>query len=95
MKRGRRRLRGLRNNKLNDRAFDVILVISFIKSRIMADGAQGTARQYSGPIDCIVKSVASEGPLVLFRGWTASYLRLGPHMVLVFAFLEKLRPMMS
>ena len=48
-----------------------------VKSRIMADKKGGGAAMYKGPIDCLLKTVRNEGPLALFRGWTASYVRLG------------------
>ncbi len=48
-----------------------------VKSRIMADRKGGGSARYRGPIDCLVQTVRTEGPLALFRGWTASYVRLG------------------
>jgi len=48
-----------------------------VKSRVMADRKGGKGGLYSGPIDCLVKTVRHEGALALFRGWTASYVRLG------------------
>ena len=32
-----------------------------------------------------------EGPLAFYKGAAAQYLRLGPHIVLVFVILEKLK----
>jgi solute carrier family 25 carnitine/acylcarnitine transporter 20/29 len=39
--------------------------IDIIKSRIQSDG---TGKMYTGMLDCAVKSVAKDGPLVLYRG---------------------------
>lgn len=41
--------------------------------------------------DVIVKLVRSEGLLSLWKGFTPYYARLGPHTVLIFIFLEKLK----
>lgn len=62
-----------------------------VKSRIMADRSSGGSGRYAGTLDCIVQTVRAEGPLGLFRGWTASYLRLGPHFVVSLPLLEHLR----
>ncbi len=44
---------------------------------------------YTSPFDCFRRTVFSEGPLALLKGWSAHYLRLGPHVVLTFVFLEQ------
>ncbi|KAJ3056776.1 Mitochondrial oxaloacetate carrier protein [Rhizophlyctis rosea] len=54
-----------------------------------ADGKQGTL--YKNGLDCIMKTVRSEGPAALYKGFTAAYLRIGPHTVLMFVFLEQLK----
>ena len=45
---------------------------------------------YSGPVDCLVKTVVKEGPLALYKGAGANYLRMGPQYILTFVFFEKL-----
>lgn len=69
-----------------------------IKTRLMLSRAGtggascGTdAPVYAGPIDCLRRSVAEEGVLVLFRGWSASFARLLPVLLLVFPLLERIR----
>ena len=55
----------------------------------------GTAQLYRsgiwGPVDCLSKVVASEGVLGLYKGWLAHYMRLGPHTVFTFLFLEQFK----
>jgi len=51
----------------------------------------GVGVLYSGPIDCFAKTLTSEGFRGLFKGWTAHYFRLGPHVILTFVFLEQLK----
>lgn len=44
---------------------------------------------YTGPLDTLSKVVAQEGPLALFKGYTANLLRFGPYTLLVFIFVEQ------
>ena len=58
-----------------------------IKTRMM-NQAEGK-RLYSGPIDCVVKTVRSEGIGGLYKGFTPAYARLAPHRVVHFVVLEQ------
>jgi len=46
--------------------------------------------QYSGIIDCVIKVVRKEGFLSLWKGFVPYFLRLGPHTILTFIFLEQI-----
>ena len=59
-----------------------------VKTRIMCDPNH---LLYKNPIDCVIKTVKHDGPLALFRGWTPSYARLGPHFIVAFPLLEQMR----
>ncbi|KAI0257417.1 oxaloacetate carrier [Lactifluus subvellereus] len=37
---------------------------------------------YKNPIDCIWKTVTTEGPLALYKGSTAHFLRIAPHTII-------------
>ena len=52
-------------------------------------GAAGAV--FTGPMDVIRQTVATEGVLGVYKGVTANYLRFGPYCVLVFIFVEQLR----
>ncbi|UJR37931.1 hypothetical protein I4U23_030617 [Adineta vaga] len=54
---------------------------------------QSSGRQtvYNGVFHCFKKTVHDEGWFALQKGWLALYLRLGPHTILTFIFLEKIR----
>ncbi|KAI9088499.1 mitochondrial carrier domain-containing protein [Phlyctochytrium arcticum] len=57
--------------------------------RTGVDGKHGAL--YKSGLDCLVKTVRTEGVPALYKGFTAHYLRLGPHTILTFVFLEQLR----
>ncbi len=46
---------------------------------------------YKNGIDCLVKTVRVEGFPALYKGFTTHYLRIGPHTILTFVFLERLK----
>lgn len=46
--------------------------------------------EYTGLGDVFVKVMKREGPLAFWKGFTAYFLRLGPHTIFVFIFLEQL-----
>ncbi|ORZ35072.1 mitochondrial carrier domain-containing protein [Catenaria anguillulae PL171] len=55
----------------------------------------GSGALYSGPLDCAAKTWRSEGIRAFGKGFTAHYLRIGPHTILTFVFLEQLRKVQS
>ncbi|CAF3131564.1 unnamed protein product [Rotaria socialis] len=60
-----------------------------ISTRIYQSSGRQTV--YNGVIDCCKKTVRTEGWRALQNGWLALYLRLGPHTIITFVFLEKIR----
>lgn len=46
--------------------------------------------EYRGAFDVLSRVIRSEGVLALWKGFTPYYMRLGPHTVLTFVFLEQL-----
>merc|ERR1712151_692897 len=46
---------------------------------------------YTGPLDCMLKVVRTEGVLGIYKGTLANYLRFGPYCTLTFIFLEQFR----
>ncbi len=51
---------------------------------------QSSGRQYSGMLDCLVKTIHNEGIMSLWKGWTPAYARLGPHTLITLVTLESL-----
>ncbi|ROT42683.1 mitochondrial dicarboxylate transporter [Sodiomyces alkalinus F11] len=60
-----------------------------LKSRIQSASAALGSR--SSIIQIIRTSLREEGPRFLMKGWTPAWLRLTPHTVLTFVFMEQLR----
>ncbi len=52
---------------------------------------KGHGDMYAGVVDCFAKSLREEGLRAFMKGWSAHYLRLGPHTTLVFVFWENMR----
>lgn len=55
----------------------------------------GKGVYYVGPWDSLYKVFQIEGPRGLFKGFTANYLRLGPHTTLLLTFWTLLRELQS
>lgn len=54
-------------------------------------GKNGVGVYYKGTFDCFVKILKYEGIWGFYKGWAASYFRLGPHTVLSLVFWDQLR----
>ncbi|KAK6465796.1 mitochondrial oxaloacetate carrier protein [Scheffersomyces coipomensis] len=44
---------------------------------------------YKGPIDCFQKTIRTEGPAALYKGFWAQLFRIGPHSILTLMFMEQ------
>ena len=54
------------------------------------------AGRYASGVDAAWQVIASgEGPFAFYKGALTHYLRLGPHMILVFGILEQLKMMLG
>lgn len=63
-----------------------------LKSRIQSAskaGATGSLMQI------LAQGLKAEGPLFLMKGWTPAWLRLTPHTILTFVFMEKLQDLVN
>jgi hypothetical protein len=59
--------------------------VDVVKTRVM--NSKGA---YSGTIDCFVKTFKNEGIWAFYKGYIPYFLRLGPHTILTFVFVEQL-----
>lgn len=51
--------------------------------------------RYKSLFHCLRATLLAEGPQGLLKGFTAHYLRIGPHTVLTFIFMEQFRKLLS
>lgn len=51
--------------------------------------------RYSGGVDAALALARTEGPLAFYKGAGTHYLRLGPHMILVFSILEQIKMLLA
>lgn len=50
---------------------------------------------YKNGIDCLIKTVKVEGFPALYKGFSAHYLRIGPHTIFTFVFLEQVKKLLD
>lgn len=60
-----------------------------LKSRIQSAGGSLSLAQV------LARGLREEGPLFLMKGWTPAWLRLTPHTILTFVFMEKLQDLVN
>ncbi|XP_055697789.1 solute carrier family 25 member 35-like [Phlebotomus papatasi] len=63
-----------------------------IATRLFNQGVdeKGKGIYYRGVIDCCIKVVRAEGIYGLYKGFWATYLRIGPHATLVLMFFDQM-----
>ena len=64
--------------------------LDVLKTRLM----NAKPGEYNSIFHCL-KSVLMVGPSGLFKGFLPAFVRLGPHTILTFVFLEKLKTLTS
>ena len=63
--------------------------VDVVKTRIInMQKVEGGKAYYSSALDCVVKTVRSEGFLGLFKGLVPTFLRLGPHTIVLWNVQE-------
>ena len=71
--------------------FDVVMTRVYNQAR----DKHGNGVLYRGLVDCFVKTLKAEGVRGIYKGWLPHYLRLGPHTILTFVFLEESRKLLK
>ncbi|KAG0295485.1 Mitochondrial oxaloacetate carrier protein [Dissophora globulifera] len=69
--------------------FDIISTRMYNQAPDPLTGRSGML--YKSPIDCAVKTIRTEGVQALYKGFTAHYLRIGPHTIFTFVFMEQVK----
>lgn len=63
-----------------------------VKTRMMNMKVEaGEKPPYAGALDCALKTVRSEGPMALYKGFVPTISRQGPFTVVLFVTLEQVR----
>ncbi|KIH51149.1 hypothetical protein ANCDUO_18767, partial [Ancylostoma duodenale] len=79
----------LGTKKVQDATTIASMPVDIIKTRIQAMKVIDGVPEYSGLTDIVVKLLRKEGIFAFWKGFTPYYMRLGPHTVLTFMFLEQ------
>ncbi|KAF4350412.1 hypothetical protein CsatB_023934 [Cannabis sativa] len=70
--------------------------VDVIKTRVMNMKVEpGSPPPYNGAIDCALKTVRSEGPFALYKGFLPTISRQGPFTVMLFVTLEQVRKLLK
>lgn len=71
--------------------------VDVVKTRVMAAqtgaaaAAAGGAAQYTGAVDCIVKTLRHEGPAAFYQGVVPQFFRITGWNIVMFISFEKLK----
>jgi len=66
------------------------LPVDLTKTRLQMMKVVDGKPEYTGAIDCMVKAIKNEGVLSLWKGFTPYFLKVGPHTILTFIFVEQM-----
>ncbi|XP_077998817.1 solute carrier family 25 member 35-like [Glandiceps talaboti] len=71
----------------------VMTPFDVVSTRLYNQGVDPTGKGtfYKGFLDCFWKILRNEGLWGFYKGWTASYFRLGPHTLLSLVFWDEIR----
>ncbi|KMT08624.1 hypothetical protein BVRB_6g139010 [Beta vulgaris subsp. vulgaris] len=70
--------------------------VDVIKTRVMnMKVGNGETAPYNGALDCALKTVRSEGPMALYKGFIPTISRQGPFTVVLFVTLEQVRKILK
>lgn len=77
-------------------AATVSLPFDFVKTRMqkMVPDANGVM-PYKNVLDCMQKVAAQEGPLALYQGYGTFVVRITPHIMLTWVFMDNVKDMLS
>lgn len=65
--------------------------VDVVKNRLMAD----KAGQFTGMVNCFSKTIQTEGPMALYKGFTVFFGRVGTFNVITFVTMEKCKALWS
>ena len=71
------------------------LMVQQARSSLSAGAGGGPPPTYSGVFDVLAKTIKREGPLAIYKGFNAQWLRIGPHTIITFTVYERLRELVG
>jgi solute carrier family 25 oxoglutarate transporter 11 len=70
--------------------------VDVVKTRVMNQRIRaGEPPPYTGALDCAFKTVRSEGPMALYKGFIPTVTRQGPFAIVMFLSLEQMRKILQ
>ncbi|XP_070558897.1 mitochondrial substrate carrier family protein ucpB-like [Ptychodera flava] len=72
--------------------------VDVVKTRIMSQQIKGVTKgeyKYKNSFDCFFKTLKSEGPLGLYKGFIPNWVRIGPHTVISLFLFEQFRKLVG
>ncbi|EAZ09414.1 hypothetical protein OsI_31687 [Oryza sativa Indica Group] len=70
--------------------------VDVVKTRVMnMKVVAGAPPPYSGALDCLIKTVRSEGAMALYKGFVPTVTRQGPFTIVLFVTLEQVRKLLK
>lgn len=63
--------------------------VDVVKTRIMFMQSEHGST-FRGPLDCVMQTIRTEGPLAFYKGLSATFLRLWPHTVVLWLAQERI-----
>merc|ERR1711865_403549 len=74
----------------------MFMTFDFIKTQLQKQtpGADGKL-PYSGIMDCAKKVIAKEGPTALYKGYPTFIIRIAPHIMLTWVFIDNINDMLK
>jgi solute carrier family 25 oxoglutarate transporter 11 len=72
------------------------LPFDFIKTQLQKQkpGADGKM-PYTGIMDCAMKTISKEGPTALYKGYPTFIIRISPHIMLTWVFIDNINDMLA
>ncbi|KPJ09119.1 ADP,ATP carrier protein [Papilio machaon] len=68
--------------------------LDFARTRLAADVGKGKSKEFNGLIDCLVKTLKSDGPIGLYRGFVVSVQGIIIYRAAYFGFYDTARGML-
>jgi len=69
--------------------------LDYARTRLAADVGKGATREYQGLIDCLVKSVKSDGPIGVYRGFFVSVQGIIIYRASYFGFFDTIKALLA